>query len=439
MKKSIIAVAICAICSGAVNASVPSVTYTPDYQMTTAPVTGSDLIQDAALSNTLDTINQNFSDLSTQGSDEADMRVTEDSALSNRITTNGNNISANANAITTHDSVINDLSNRVTLDEQYDGTAISQNRQDIATNAQAITTKVDQAAFDAGQIKQDQSHAALVQRVTLDEQYDGAAISQNRQDIATNAQAITTKVDQSTFDSGIAAQGQAHAALAQRVTVDEQSDAAAIATNAQAITTKVDQSTFDSGMAAQGQAHAALAQRVVLDEQSDAAAISQNRQNISSNTSAIQTNTATITATNKRVDANQSEITTNRQEIGKTNTRVSRNESAIANHESRIGTLEANNGYGNRFNDLKNDVEKNRKNASRGIAGASALAGLPQLNQDQTFGVAAATGGYDGETAVAVGFSAHPIESNHNLIVKAGVTSATGGDIGWNAGVGYGW
>lgn len=108
----------------------------------------------------------------------------------------------------------------------------------------------------------------------------------------------------------------------------------------------------------------------------------------------------------------------------------------LADHEGRIHKLEQNTNQN--FKDLDKKIDANRKNASRGIAGANALAGLPQLDHEQTFAVAAAAGGYDGETAMAVGFSAHPFESKQ-VVLKAGVTGTNGGNIGWNVGTSIGW
>jgi len=69
MKKSIIAVAICAICSGIVTtAANAAVSYTPDYSNTTDQITGIDLIQDQNIEPLADAINQNSTAISDNAS-----------------------------------------------------------------------------------------------------------------------------------------------------------------------------------------------------------------------------------------------------------------------------------------------------------------------------------------------------------------------------------
>ncbi|WP_165465612.1 YadA C-terminal domain-containing protein [Enterobacter cloacae] len=135
----------------------------------------------------------------------------------------------------------------------------------------------------------------------------------------------------------------------------------------------------------------------------------------------------------KRAADAQAYAEANRQALIDTNTRVAQNTADIQAQGQQQAAFEAQTNQ--KFSNIDKKIDKVEKKAMRGIAGANALAGLPQLNQDDTFGVAAALGGYEGESAIAVGASAHPFE-NKAVTVKAGVT-ATNGAMGWNAGVGY--
>lgn len=117
-------------------------------------------------------------------------------------------------------------------------------------------------------------------------------------------------------------------------------------------------------------------------------------------------------------------------------TQATTNGQRIDNHESRISVLEAINGNGSAFEDLKNKVDDNRKRASAGIAGVAAMANIPQVIQGQTFAVGAGVGTTDSESALAVGFSARATE---HVVVKASVSDNTQQNFVVGAGASYGW
>jgi YadA-like membrane anchor domain len=84
------------------------------------------------------------------------------------------------------------------------------------------------------------------------------------------------------------------------------------------------------------------------------------------------------------------------------------------------------------FGQLK-DVEKQM---SRGIAMASALSGIPQVESGKTFSLGAGTGVYNGQTAISVGGS---YRFSPNAIVKVGIGLANGEQPAGNAGIAYSW
>ncbi|HGE8132228.1 TPA: YadA-like family protein [Salmonella enterica] len=137
---------------------------------------------------------------------------------------------------------------------------------------------------------------------------------------------------------------------------------------------------------------------------------------------------------NSRIDVANQNIEANRQASIATNKRVAANTAQLANHEQRITTLEQNTSA--RFSDLNKQIDDNRKRASAGIAGVAAMANIPQVLEHQTFAIGAGAGNTDGESALAVGFSAR---ASQNTVVKASVSNDTQHNFVVGAGVAFGW
>lgn len=89
-----------------------------------------------------------------------------------------------------------------------------------------------------------------------------------------------------------------------------------------------------------------------------------------------------------------------------------------------------------RFANMDKRIDKNRKNASAGIAGVAAMANIPQVSQNSSFSVGAGVGSYDSEQGLAVGMSAR---FNENVVTKASVAATTQDDFVFGAGVSYEW
>ena len=77
-----------------------------------------------------------------------------------------------------------------------------------------------------------------------------------------------------------------------------------------------------------------------------------------------------------------------------------------------------------------------RRELARGIAGSSALAGIPQVDPNKTFSLGAGLGTYSGESAIAIGISAR---YTNNMVAKAAISSTSGGKAVGSAGVGFSW
>ncbi len=132
-------------------------------------------------------------------------------------------------------------------------------------------------------------------------------------------------------------------------------------------------------------------------------------------------------ALNTRINA-QSEVLVNHDE------RITSNTNRIGAVEDRMSNIEQNSNK--RFSDIDKRMGENRKVASAGIAGAGAMANIPQVTQGSRFSVGAGAGGYDGEQAVAVGFSARV---TNNVVTKMSVSTNSQSEVLWGAGVGLEW
>ncbi len=135
-----------------------------------------------------------------------------------------------------------------------------------------------------------------------------------------------------------------------------------------------------------------------------------------------------------RIDAANANIQANHDAIRSTNRVVSQHTEQLANHEQRIQTLEQD--TNRNFGALRNQVDRNKKDADAGIAGVAAMASIPQVTEYQTFSVGAGVGNRHDQQALAVGFSARAAQ---NVVVK--VSAATDTNSGWTVGAGaaIGW
>lgn len=135
-----------------------------------------------------------------------------------------------------------------------------------------------------------------------------------------------------------------------------------------------------------------------------------------------------------RIDVANANIQANHDAIRSTNRVVSQHTEQLANHEQRLGNLEQETQRG--FSSLHRELGKVKKSANAGTSAALSSAAIPQVTEYQTFAVGAGVGGYEGEQALAVGFSARVTS---NMVMKASVTQDTNQGTGWNVGTSIGW
>ncbi|MFH7829204.1 YadA-like family protein [Kluyvera sp. 142359] len=91
----------------------------------------------------------------------------------------------------------------------------------------------------------------------------------------------------------------------------------------------------------------------------------------------------------------------------------------------------------NKFNDLKNMIDDQDDKLSAGIAGAMAMASLPQPYSAGASMFSMGAGGYGGESALAFGVST--VSDNGKWVTKMSGTTNSQGDIGAAVGIGYQW
>lgn len=161
----------------------------------------------------------------------------------------------------------------------------------------------------------------------------------------------------------------------------------------------------------------------------------QARQDAVIATKASKKELASETASRKSADAAlSSRIDSNDATLVQHDQRITSNTQRIGSVEGRVSNLEQS--TNKRFADVDKRIGENRKVASAGIAGAGAMANIPQVTQNGNFSVGAGIGGYDGEQAVAVGFSARVTNS---VTTKVSVSTNTQSEVLWGAGVGVEW
>ena len=311
-----------------------------------------------------------------------------------------------------------------------------------------LNGKVDQATYDAGQQAQDEHITAvegaaqtandratnLETRADSSEQAirDTQNAAQTANDRATNLETRADTSEQNIRD----VQGAAQTANDRASTLETRADGVE-AMNAQQDSTLADHDTrITSNTSA---LNTKVDKQVFADDQArQDAALKSETTTRTSQVAKLQSGVDQAQATgdyaNSRIDVANQNIEANRQASIATNKRVAANTAQLANHEQRITTLEQNTSA--RFSDLNKQIDDNRKRASAGIAGVAAMANIPQVLEHQTFAIGAGAGNTDGESALAVGFSAR---ASQNTVVKASVSNDTQHNFVVGAGVAFGW
>ncbi|EBS4516526.1 hypothetical protein DQT32_03760 [Salmonella enterica subsp. enterica serovar Braenderup] len=327
--------------------------------------------------------------------------------------------------------------NKETADRKAADSALNGKIDQAVTN-QAATDKAQNTAIGNAQSSANnaQNTANVALGVGIANSIGLAAESSQRE--AADA-ALNNKIDKNKAD--------------QKVTDDAQN--AVISTKVSKAEFSIDQKRQDDALSAESNARidGDSALNAKIDSNKAAQKVTDDAQDAVINTKASKTDLNTEVAERKTADMKlqnniNHEANTRAQADKVLSSRIDNNDSTLVQHdqritsntqrvgavENRVSNLEQS--TNKRFSDMDKRIGDNRKVASAGIAGAGAMANIPQVSQGSTFSVGAGVGGYDSEQAVAVGFSAR---INNNVVTKMSVSTNTQSELLWGAGVGVEW
>lgn len=370
----------------------------------------------------------------------------------------------------THDKQIGDLNIYINgLDDQ-----VSNIGSDVNELKDRVITKVDKDDFLKDQQKQNDRMDGMQDRIDnnsgrLDAVENGLNHAERLLDTVENKLDYTSHLAQRATDKAQEAADKANQALEENVEQDAQ--IADLQLN------KVDRSELeDVAIKADGALAGAIENRNQIDQiRGDLAdtdkQVTTNKKDIAdlknqngvlnnavanaqdtANTASDKADKAQSAADKAAVGVNnvKNDVKVVSRDVANNSIRIQRNEERIdgayagiydnrknieANHRAINENTKAIQQLNRNFNDLRDKVERNNKDMKRGVAGAAALAGMPQVGQYEDFMVSAGVGHYKGETAVAVGASGR---INSNVVVKGGV-AFTSGEAVINGGVGIAW
>lgn len=377
------------------------------------------------ISNTQNFVKQNASDIANLKAGKVDASVythdkvrqlSVDSEQDEAIQTNADDINSlkTAQSKTSRDEA--DEIGHIKDAVDAHGNAINQNITDIATIKGDVAQNTTTITNQAGELASVKGSVAQVQ-MQSSERYQGmlrakqAAETQGAIDIATASQ-------QHLIEQGA------------KVIADTAAKVDGVAAQVQIQNNERIQGMLQARQEAT--AKAALATLPTVTDRSKE--IAANREGISSNRTDIKKLSDQQTIQSVQYSKQIETLAGNQQaqtDVINHNASVTRNtQSQVDRNTQSISKLNSN------FSNLKSEVNENKKDASAGVSGAMAQANIPQVIQGQSFAVGAGVGGYDGESAVAVGFSARVTQ---NVTMKATVSDDTASNIGYGAGVSIGW
>lgn len=146
-----------------------------------------------------------------------------------------------------------------------------------------------------------------------------------------------------------------------------------------------------------------------------------------------------------RVSGNEFDIKTNKADIAQNKSDIATNKAGVAQNKSDIATNKAGMAQYRssitkniaRISNLEGRVDRLEKNVKRSFAAQSALIGLFQPYNVGKFNLSAAVGGYNSETAFAIGSG---YRFNQNVAAKAGIAMApSSSSVSYNAGINFEW
>lgn len=267
--------------------------------------------------------------------------------------------------------------------------------EDRANIEKLQSSKVDKSAFTADQQRQDKALASAVQSQSLRNDVQDEHINA----VQDAAQSANEKAD------GLSVRA-------------DKTESAIRETNAQIEVTD-----------ARSQNNAFRLDSVESVNSQQDMAISNHESRITNNASDIVALYGENSYNSSRIDAANANIEANRQASISTNRIVSQHSQQLASHEQRLNSLEQ------QASNMNGRIDRVEKRANAGTSAALSSANIPQVTEYQRFAVGAGVGGYEGESALAVGFSSRVSSS---VVVKGSATTDSQHGFGYGAGVSWG-
>ncbi|WP_018356225.1 YadA C-terminal domain-containing protein [Rodentibacter pneumotropicus] len=168
-----------------------------------------------------------------------------------------------------------------------------------------------------------------------------------------------------------------------------------------------------------------------FDIKTNKADIAQNKSDIATNKASIAQNKSDIATNKAGIAQNKSDIATNKAGVAQNKSDIATNKAGMAQYRSSIAKNIA------RISNLEGRVDRLEKSVKRSFAAQSALIGLFQPYNVGKFNLSAAVGGYNSETAFAIGSG---YRFNQNVAAKAGIAMApSSSSVSYNAGINFEW
>lgn len=324
-----------------------------------------------------------------------------------------------------HDAAIKTLDSENTRQEAYIQSVDNSVTKEVTDRKAAdtalqnqVNSKVDTTTYNDDQKAQNDAHQQLVQRVTLDEQYDGAAISQNRANIETlTARQQGQDLEQANRDR----------TANQHPAMTNGKDGATGATGVQGLQGLKGDTGVQGLVGAAGKDGADGKNGIDGKAGKDGVNGSNGKEGKNGVNGKDGANGVITTITKKEVDTKTINL------VKSLNTQTTAQAKDLKAAQQVFAQAQSSSNA--QFKNLKDEVDDNKKEARGGVASAVAIASMPQVEKDQAMMFSAGVGSFKNEQAISVGASFH---AGEHTVIKAGISDSTNNDLAMGAGIGIG-
>lgn len=327
--------------------------------------------------------------------------------------------------LSNHDAAIKTLDSENTRQEAYIQSVDNSVTKEVTDRKAAdtalqnqVNSKVDTTTYNDDQKAQNDAHQQLVQRVTLDEQYDGAAISQNRANIETlTARQQGQDLEQANRDR----------TANQHPAMTNGKDGATGATGVQGLQGLKGDTGVQGLVGAAGKDGADGKNGIDGKAGKDGVNGSNGKEGKNGVNGKDGANGVTTIITKKEVDTKTINL------VKSLNTQTTAQAKDLKAAQQVFAQAQSSSNA--QFKNLKDEVDDNKKEARGGVASAVAIASMPQVEKDQAMMFSAGVGSFKNEQAISVGASFH---AGEHTVIKAGISDSTNNDLAMGAGIGIG-